>query len=127
MKQFISFVILALFAFALVQCGSSSGPGDTMKEFFSAVEKNNVEDASELLAPDVKAMLGDKKLEKAIGEKSKEITEKGGISNIEITEEKIEEDTANLKFIITYGNGTTKEDKGKLKKIDGKWKIGVSK
>lgn len=127
MKNLISLLLLALFAFVFFQCGSSSGPGDTMREFFSAVEKNNVEAASELLAPDVKAMLGDKKLEKAIGEKSKEITEKGGISKIEITEEKIEEDTANLKFKITYGNGTTKEDKGKLQKVDGKWKIGVSK
>ncbi|MBZ0201245.1 MAG: DUF4878 domain-containing protein [Ignavibacteriaceae bacterium] len=127
MKHFFSFILLAIFALAFIQCGSSSGPGDTMKEFFGAVEKNDVGAVSDLLAPEVKAMLGDKKLEKVIAEKSEEITEKGGIANIEITEEKIEEDTANIKFKITYGNGDKKEEKGKLMKIDGTWKVGVSK
>ena len=127
MKKMISFSLLILFAFTLMKCGSSSGPGDTIKEFFDAVENNNVEAASKLLAPELKAMLGEQKLEKALSEQSKEIKEKGGISNIEIFDEKIEETTATLKFKITYGNGEVKEDKAKLIKTEDGWKIGASK
>lgn len=127
MKKMISFTLLTLFALTLIQCGSSSGPGDTVKEFFDAVENNNVKAASNLLAPELKTMLGDKKLEKALSEQSKEIKEKGGISDIEILDEKIEENTATLKFKITYANGEVKEDNAKLIKKDDEWKIGVSK
>jgi len=127
MKKMILFSLLILFAFTLMKCGSSSGPGDTVKEFFDAVENNNVEAASNLLAPELKTMLGEQKLAKALREKSKEIKEKGGISDIEIFDEKIEETTATLKFKITYGNGEVKEDKAKLIKTEDGWKIGASK
>ncbi|NCS87467.1 MAG: hypothetical protein AUK34_07895 [Ignavibacteria bacterium CG2_30_36_16] len=127
MKKMISFSLLILFSFTLMKCGSSPGPGDTVKEFFDAAENNNVEAASNLLAPELKTLLGEKKLEKALGEQSKEIKEKGGISDIEIFDEKIEETSATLKFKITYGNGEVKEDKAKLIKTEDGWKIGASK
>ena len=69
MKKMISFSLLILFSFTLMKCGSSPGPGDTVKEFFDAVENNNVEAASNLLAPELKTMLGEQKLAKALREK----------------------------------------------------------
>lgn len=125
-----NFQILSIFfiaiAFLYIGCGSPSTPADVAKDFFKRVEKND-KSALDLMSSKVVEAIGKEKLEKGLEKESEKITEKGGISSIEVIEEKVEEETADLKLKIVYGDGTEKTDKVNLIKEDGKWKIGISK
>jgi len=129
-KQMKNIKTLSIFFFAAaliyIGCGSASTPADVAKGFFKRIEKND-KSALDLMSSKVVEGIGREKLEKGLEKESEKIKEKGGISSIEVIEEKIEEESADLKLKIVYGNGTEKTDKAKLVKEDGKWKIGISK
>ena len=120
-------MILFLLIFMIGCGGSSSDPKYIVTNSFKMIENNDVDGVSDLLASDVKSMISREKLEKGVAEESSKIKEKGGISNIEFTDEKIEENQIDYKIKISYGNGSTKNDKARLVKEDGKWKLGIAK
>ncbi|MDZ7763769.1 MAG: DUF4878 domain-containing protein [Melioribacteraceae bacterium] len=72
-------------------------------------------------------MVDTEKLEEGMTKQYETIKEKGGIDNIEFLSEDIQEDVANFKVKLTYGDGSTKEEKVKLVKEEGDWKLGISK
>lgn len=105
---------------ALVGCGGSGGPGDTVKDLMTAMEKGDAGKVKEL-APGMK-MLGDDKLEGMVEQMKLEAKKKGGIKDIEIIEEKIDGDKATVKYKVTMGDGTSDgEDEMQLIKDEGKW------
>jgi hypothetical protein len=64
------------------------------------------------------------KMKQVGDEAAKEIKGKGGIKSVNIKDEKVNGDNADVKFTITYGNGTEeKEETAKLVKENGEWKI----
>lgn len=124
-RLFNYFIILSV-AMLLSACSKNSTPADVAKESMYMVEKGDVS-VKDLMSKQLVSTFGEEKLDKAIQEESKRIKEKGGIASIEVLDEKIEDTTATVKLKINYGNGTSKEDKSKLVKEDGKWKLTVSK
>ncbi len=129
MKRFIQLIALAIvFSFVFVNCGGGpSGPKEIVKESFTMMEENDQSGLKDLLSSQVKTMVDDKKLEQGMTKKYEEIKGKGGISNIEFLEEDIQDNEANFKVKITYGDGSTETEKTKLVKEEGDWKLGVSK
>ncbi|MGB0768983.1 MAG: DUF4878 domain-containing protein, partial [Phycisphaeraceae bacterium] len=112
--------LLLIGSFALVGCGGSDGPGDTVEALAYAMEDGDSETVKEII-PGLAGMLGDEKLKAMVTEASAETKEKGGITSVEILEETIDGDTATVKSKITFGNGDTEEETQKLTKVDGKW------
>ena len=55
----------------------------------------------------------------------KEMEKKGGITGVDITDVAVAEDgnTATVKYVLKYGDGSTKDQDSKLLKVDGKWKM----
>ncbi|MEM9108971.1 MAG: DUF4878 domain-containing protein [Planctomycetota bacterium] len=121
MKQLLTALMLVC-SFALIGCGGgSAGPGDTVKEFAEAMEAGDTEKVKEL-APAM-GMAGEK-LDGMVQTAAMEMKEKKGIKEIEIVEEKIDGETATVKAITHFGDGTKEEGEPmKLAKIDGKWVI----
>jgi hypothetical protein len=116
----ISFVVLAL---ALTACGSS-GPGATLLEMRKKMcEAKDLTPMVEYTAPESQAMVGmlagmfnDPKK----GPKLKADLEESCKSKLEVTSETIDGDTATVK--LNDGKEATT-----MKKIDGKWKMVISK
>ena len=113
----------------VVACGSS-GPAGTVKDYISYMEKGDMDSAMKLMSNKqvTKEMRETKefkdKMKQAGEASSKEIKSKGGVKSVNIKDEKITGDNAEVKFTITYGNGTEdKENTAKLVKEDGEWKI----
>lgn len=129
MKPLFKLIIVAIFSSLLISaCGSgSSDPKDIIRDFYSKAEANDVDGVLDMMSKDTKAMIQREKLEKGLNEKSEEIKEKGGISSIEFTDEKVKEESIDYKVKLTYGDGSTSTDKAKLVKEDGEWKVGAAK
>lgn len=129
MKNLVKLLAVALvFTFVFANCGGGpSGPKDIVKESFKLMEDNDQAALKDMLSSQVKALVDDKKLEEGMTKKSEEINEKGGITNIEFLSEDIQEEEANFKVKLTYGDGSTDTEKVKLVKEEGDWKLGISK
>lgn len=129
MKRSISILVVTLISvLVLVNCGGGpSTPQDIVKESFRMMEKNDQAGIKDLLSTQVKALLDDKKLEEGLNNRYNEIKAKGGIAEIEFLKEEIDEDEANFKVKLVYGDGTSKDEKVKLVKEEGEWKLGISK
>ena len=129
MKQLFKLsAMLLVLTFVFVNCGGGpSGPKELVKESFTMMEENDQAGLKDMLSSDVKAMVDDKKLEEGMTKQYESIKEKGGIANIEFLEEDIQEQEANFKVKLTYGDESTKTEKVKLVKEEGDWKLGVAK
>lgn len=121
-----SFFLMAFFCviMAIAGCGLfNQGPSSVVKNFNYSIEAGKTEDAISLLSTKTKQMFGGK-FYAYIPQKSVEIKKKGGISSIE-TQENITGDTASVTYTVTYGDGSSEEEKADLIKEDGKWKLTV--
>lgn len=117
-------LLLMLCPIAMVGCGGPAGPSDTAKQFLTAMEENDVDKVKEL-APGM-GMLGDQKLPAAISMAATEAAKKGGIEHIEVTDEQITGNTAIVKFVVNYGDGTSDdEEEMELVKVKDKWTVSM--
>jgi len=123
-KYFIA--VITFVAFFICSCSTQNNPSDVVEDFLLKIEKKN-NNAIEHLSPEIQNALGKDKLNRAIEKSYEDIQSKGGIKSINIIDELIENDDAKLKVEIVYGNSSTKTEDIKLNKIDGKWKITLSK
>jgi len=125
MRKCLALFIIFIFM-GILGCGSS--PSGTVKDFYKYVEKGEVNKASDLISKPGKELMNQLGgANNALIHTNEVISKKGGIKNIEILNEDTKGDISNIKFQITYGNGSTTIDSQKLIKEDGKWKIAVSK
>lgn len=129
MKNRLFFLAFALCACVFVAACGSSGPSATVKNYIGYMEKGDADSAMKLwsnkMTSEVQNSQEFKDKMKAAGtEAAKEIKNKGGIKSVNIKDEKINGDNADVKFTVTYGNGTEeKEETAKLVKENGEWKI----
>lgn len=122
------FVIVLAASFIFVNCGGGpTGPKDVVVDSFEMMESGDKAGVKDLLSSQVKAMVDDKKLDEGLDKKYDEIKEKGGIANIEFLSEDIQENEAEFKVKLTYGDGSESTEKAKVVKEDGDWKLGISK
>lgn len=113
-------------AFVLQACDRLSGPGAAVKDFYHAIDKGDLDRALDLLSAQVLAM-GRDKIKAGLAEATRRTQAKGGIKTTDIQEEKVVGDTATLKAVVHYGNGTAETENVKLVREEGKWKLVPSK
>lgn len=126
MKQILSFLSLALVALTFVSCNSNS-PEAVVQEYVADLQTGKYEEAIDLFY--FKKNLTDADKQQYVSmmkdKWGKEIEKKGGITGVEITNVSVAEDgnSANVKYILKYGDGTSKDQDSKLLKVDDKWKM----
>lgn len=123
MKQLLTALVL-LCSFALVGCGGSTGPGDTVKELNYAMEKGDLATVKKII-PGLAGMMGDEKLKAMMTEASAEAKKKGGIKSVEIIKEEINGDTATVEHKVVWGNGDEETESTELAKVDGQWIVSM--
>jgi Domain of unknown function (DUF4878) len=119
------FLLLPCILFALACL--ASGPEATVKRFYSAVEDGEIDKAAEMLSSRIVGMMGKDKLHRALSEQALDIKKKGGIKSLKIDEMTEVGEIAEGKVTLTFGDGSTKSDKVKLIKEEGKWKLDADK
>jgi len=121
-----------LAAFFLLR--GSDSPGDVVKKIIRATEKGDADEMISHLVKKERDLFNTntpqgspkKMIEQKMAEGSKEAKQKGGVSSIDIKNEKIEGDTATVDFVVKMGNGETDPGTMKLVKEDGKWKVSTT-
>lgn len=124
-RKTVRLIPLLLLATLMLACGRS--PGSTVKEFYEAVSKGRTDDAIELISAQIVNSVGLDKLRMGIQANAQEIMDKGGVKDLEVTEEKVSGDVASVTVIIKYGNDTQEIENVRLVKEDGKWRLQPSK
>ena len=126
MKKTISLIgiisLALIVGLAVISCGGGgSSPESVVKEFYTAVERGNANKMLELSTPESAGMInmvaGMMEDEKVKGQ----LEERGGIVTTEVTS--ISDNNATV--TATFANGD--DDNFDLVKVDGKWKIDLSK
>ena len=116
LKRMLTAVITVLLVFGVISCGGGkNSPSTAARAFCAAVEKGDSKSMEKVATPQTVAIMS------AFGEKGqKSMAEYGKIAD---TVEKIDGDTATV--TVTFANGKT--ENLSLIKVDGKWKVNVSK
>lgn len=126
MKKILSIMTLVLVALTFVSCNSNS-PEAVVQEYVADLQTGKYEEAIDLFY--FKKNLTDADKQQYVSmmkdKWGKEIEKKGGITGVEITNVSVAEDgnSANVKYILKYGDGTSKDQDSKLLKVDDKWKM----
>lgn len=131
MKKIFSLLSFVLVMLAFCSCSDNS-PEGVAKQYFSYIQSGKYEKVVDLIhfkkeptseeKEQIVAMVKDKG--------AKELEKKGGITSFEIGEVTLNDEgtAATVKANLTYGDGTTDDDKVKLMKTDdGKWMVDTGK
>jgi hypothetical protein len=107
--------------FALACAGSS--PSSAVKSFYNAIGEGKTDDALGLLSEQTVATIGKDKLRAGLQGATRKAMDKGGIKEVQITDEQIVNEIANDTVVVKYGNGTTETEKVKLVKEGAGWRL----
>ena len=126
MKKILSVLSLTLVALAFVSCNQNT-PEGVVEKYVACIQAGQYEEAIDLFY--FKKNLTDADKQQYVSmmkdKWGKEMEKKGGITGVEITDVSVAEDgnSANVKYILKYGDGTSKDQDSKLLKVDDKWKM----
>jgi hypothetical protein len=116
-------LLLLATAVAVVACGFFGGPAKATKDFYYALEAGRIDEAVEMVSNQTKSAMGEQKLRGVLGDVTRKIKERGGISSIEISSEEVTGEIADVAGTVTYENGTSERINQKLLKEKGDWKL----
>ena len=116
-----AFVVLFL---SMLACALlPGGPGNTVQQFFNALESGQVQEAKSYMSSGTLQSLGNDKWDSVLVQLSQEISNKGGIDKIDITEENVTGDIASVTIQLTFGDGAQETSVLDLIKENSKWKL----
>jgi len=119
---------MLVFGLVLSGCSLGNSPSGVVKKFYNYAAAGKVNDAFNMISNEGQNVLNQYGGGvSSVAKLTERIRSKGGIKSIKITDEQIIGDTATVKFIIKYGDGSTEQDDEKPIKQDGKWKLTASK
>lgn len=125
-KGFAAIAVTSSLLFAA--CGPRiSAPAQTLKDFNYHVEARETAEARELMSESIQAMLPTEKMALVVTEAAEEFERRGGIDQIQIDEEDIDGDIAQITFTIQFGDGTTESGTERLVREDDEWRIAADK
>ncbi|WP_051233875.1 DUF4878 domain-containing protein [Halomonas halocynthiae] len=122
---------LSLAALLLAGCGGSDSPQEVLTEFYETVADNDADKAIDYVSTsglkESEMSMAKGKLQMIVGEFYGKAEDKGGLKNIEITDVTLSDDEtqAQVKVVLTFGNGETMRSTDKLVKEDGDWKLSL--
>jgi hypothetical protein len=120
--------VLVLLVVAASACNMvGSGPAETVKKFQKAVETGQLDEAVKQLSPSLLQMFPPQKVKAMLGEETQKIKKKKGVSSFEVTKEEVTGEVADVRYVVKYGDGTTRSEDTHLTKENGQWKISPNK
>lgn len=118
--------LMALLLFGLTGCGGNE-PKDVVRDFIYAVDEGNTTEAVGYFSSSLKAKVPERKLRGGIVEMQSDLSEQGGVKEVEILEQTIEGTTATVRARLITEQGEGETETTKLVKEDGEWKMRADK
>lgn len=131
MKKLVAlFAVVA--AFFAVSCGGPSTPGAAAVEAYELMAAGKYEklvDKFYVANPEDKAEFDSMILSLCKEKVEPQMKAKGGIDKVELVSEELSEDgnSARVTTKVYYGDGTEKEDRTNMVKVDGEWLVSMDK
>jgi hypothetical protein len=123
-RRFILISSSACLVSSLPGCSFFDSPSKTIKLFFERLEKDEILKAKELLSKSFLDSVSESGIRLALSEIAREIQQGWGIKSIEIENEKITGEVAQVEFSVEFKKSQPKKGNADLVKEDGIWKIG---
>lgn len=120
-------VLLVIGGLAALLLSGGSSPAKTASDFFWALEQGNVEEAKGMMSGQLRAVLDDRKLTMVLAQNRAVAEQRGGLQDIEVVQETINNETALVRLKLVYGDGHTDIQNTKLILEDNDWKISADK
>jgi hypothetical protein len=124
------FLALALASIiVLTGCGGANTPAGAYRHFLTSIQNGDLDEAAKFVSPNAAAKLGaasmDPKIPVTIVYQATKA--KGGIKSFTVDDDGgIQGNTATVKFVINFGDGTSDNGRQQLQKsADGRWQIGM--
>lgn len=117
----------AALATVVLLSACSAGPEAAVRGFYKAIDANDIPTAKGYLSSQITDMLGDAKLDMALGEGARSMAQCGGLDKVEVElagEGDKRSGTATVSF---DGQCPAKQDQVSLVKEEDGWKIGLGK
>lgn len=118
---YMNIIRIAALTACLVLAGCSNAPDTAATEFTEAAAAGRTAEALERLDPERRRM-ADMKLTSAVRRAAADAERRGGLKDVRVVEsEKSDGDHATVTVELRFGDGTTKRDVHKVRKVDGEW------
>jgi len=121
MKRSLALAACACIILAVACAGGS--PASAVKNFYKDIGEGKIDDALGLLSEQTVATVGREKLRTGLQKATRDALDKGGITDVQITNEQIANEIANVTAVVKYGNGTTETEKVRLVKEGSGWRL----
>lgn len=118
-----SALLLLALPVAGLAAGCASGPASAVTGFYEALEDGRIEDATEYVSTDLRDQVPAAKLREGLRGAAQEIIDKGGIEEIEVTEEEVTGELGRVTVRIEYGNGEESVETTQVVLEDGTWRL----
>ena len=116
--------LCSILAFTLLSLSCmGAGPEGTIRKLYQALEEEDFEAFSSLLAHRGSNELDESKLRLAFSTTVQAIRLQGGIENVSFDEIEVDGDHAYVTATVRYGDGSEETNRSELIKEDGSWKI----
>jgi ketosteroid isomerase-like protein len=119
-------VLVLLVTTVFASCAGRS-PAAAVEAFYHAVDRGALDRAVSLLSEQTITMFGKDKLKAGMTEEARKIQAKGGIQELQVTDEKVTGEVASVTVLIRYGDGSEETETVKLVRERGGWRLAPSK
>ena len=116
-------LLATLLWIALAWACAGFSPSSAVKAFYSAIGNGKTDDAIGLVSQQTLNTVGEQKLRMGIQGASRKMMAKGGLKDLEITNEQVSGDVATVTALLKYGNGSQETQKVQLVKEKGGWRL----
>ena len=123
---------IALITLCLALAACSSGPDDggpqgTVQDFYRHINEGDYANAMTLYSAEALDLWEDSgdAAESGFADWAKGVTRSGSVDRVEIVEETLTEQTANVSFEVRYTDGSTSSHSVELVQEEGRWKMGL--
>jgi hypothetical protein len=114
---------MLLVVIVLASACAGRTPTAAVQGFHRALDSGDVDKAIGFLSERTVSMMGAEKLRAGLQKASLDFKEKGGVAEVEITNEVTSGDVSRITALIRYGNGSVETQNFQLAKEGGSWKI----
>jgi len=126
-KKLVKMTLSLVLGLVMVSCGESS-PADIEMSIMQQLQKENYEKAIDIWVENTQweedADIGEMKEQMRVlaGKMKQSVQEQGGIKEVILIEEDIEDNYAGVIYLVKYGDGTEEKNEIEYEKVNGKWK-----
>jgi len=118
--------IVALFASCSSSDSDSSPTGEAIQQFYDRLEAEDYSGALGHYSAQVREMLEVEggEVDESYVAWAREETKQGSVQRVEIVEESVEAEKAEVKYQVVYGDGSTATRSVSMTLEEGQWKLG---